>query len=150
MLGTDIAGYADLIAAAGVIGSLIILAYQIHQNTRAMKVQNWLSIVERIAEHSARALDAGVADTVHKGLQSYARLSEKDKLVFSAWAYEFIICVNRHIGFEDKGIRPEIAAMTERYLKWFFAHEGAVEWWTDAGRKPFPSHYETVIDANLP
>ncbi len=144
-----IAAAADLLAAMGVIASLLFLAWQIRQNTHALKNQNWLAIVERIAEQSTRPLDRNVADTVARGSADHASLDEADKVVFDAWAYEFIICVNRHIGFEQQGIRPEFAAMTERYLSWFFASPGNRAWWRGPDRRPFPAHYEAVIDRHL-
>lgn len=145
----SVAAVADLLAALGVIASLLFLASQIRQNTRALANQNWLAIVERIAEQTTRTLDRAVAETVSRGRESYESLDAADKIVFDAWAYEFIICVNRHIGFNEQGMKPEIEAMTERYLSWFFASQGNRAWWTADDRRPFPAHYERVIDMHM-
>lgn len=145
----SIAAVADLLAALGVIASLLFLSWQIRQNTRALGNQNWLAIVERIAEQSTRTLNRDVAETVSRGSADYEKLEEPERIVFDAWAYEFMICVNRHIGFEEQGLRPEIAAMTERYLNWFFAQPGNRAWWRYPDRRPFPEHYERVIDRYL-
>jgi len=143
---TDIAALADLLAAAGVIATLLFVAFQIRQNTNVIRNQAWLAIIERVAENATRPLDERVAATIDKGRVDFDGLSGAEKLIFGAWAWEFLVGVNRHIAFAEQGnLDPRYAAMVPRFLKWFFKYPGTGQWWINPDRQPFPSHYEATI-----
>ena len=150
MNASIIADYADVLAAIGVISSLLFVAFQVRLNTNAVRNQQWLSTIDRVAENFSRPLDERVATTLDKGKKNFNELSDPEKETFNAWALEYIIGVNRNITFGRQGLlHPEIAAMWMRDLKWFFNYPGAGQWWRNADRHPVPAHFEAIIDRAL-
>ena len=126
---------------------MLFVAFQVRLNTNAVRNQQWLSTIDRVAENFSRPLDERVATTLDKGKKNFNGLSDPEKETFNAWALEFIIATNRNIAFGRQGLLdPEIAAMPARNLKWFFNHPGAGQWWRYADRHPVPSHFAAVID----
>ena len=147
---SEIAAIADVLAAIGVIASLLFVAFQVRLNTKATRNQHWLSAFDRIADSFSRPLDEQVASTVSKGKKNFNELSVPEKETFGAWALEYIVGVNRNVAFGRQGLLdPEVSAMASRHLTWFFKYPGTRQWWRDAERHPIPAHFETNIDAAL-
>ena len=150
MNASIIADYADIAAAIGVIASLLFVAFQVRQNTKAMHNQAYASIVERFAENVARLSDERMAITLDKGKRNFNDLSDPEKLTFGAWAQEYISVFNRNLGLSGQGLLgPQIEEMAQRQLKWFFKYPGMGQWWRNADRHPVPAHFEAIIDAAL-
>ena len=144
---SDYADLADIIAALGVIGSLLFLAFQVRQNTRTVRNQHWESHLDRLANSFGRQLDDQVASVIDKGRQNYDDLSGQEKIVFNAWASEYLANVFSSIGFYKQHILdPDTAVMGERRLEWFFKDSGASRWWRDPVRHPVPANYEKLIN----
>ena len=145
-----IANVADIFAAAGVIASLLFLAVQVRQNTKAVRNQHWQAVVDRLSENTTRTLDGRVAIVVNKGMANFNDLSEPEKLIFAAWAYEFVVANNRNIAFARQGLlETEVAAMGGRNLEWFFNRPETAQWWRSDDRRPIPAHFEAIIDEAL-
>ena len=51
---SEIAAIADVLAAIGVIASLLFVALQVRHNTKATRNQYWLSSLDRIADNFSR------------------------------------------------------------------------------------------------
>ena len=85
------ADLADLLAALGIIATVIFLALQIRQNTKALENTRWESYLDRLANSFARPMDERVATVILKGNRSFNALSDAEKLVYSAWADEYIL-----------------------------------------------------------
>lgn len=145
-----VAHVADIVAALGVIASLLFLAFQIRQNTRTIRNQHWESHLNRLADCFARPVDAEIARVIVAGQTDYDALDRAQKIMFNGWASEYLANVVGSIGFHRQGILDaERAVMGERRLKWFFAHEGTRRWWRDPTRHPVPADYERLIDEVL-
>ena len=144
---SNIADLADILAAAGVIASLLFVAFQIRQNTRTVRNQYLESTLDRLADLFSRPLDERVATTLDKGTKNFNDLTGPEKLVFGAWANEYIMGASRLTALARQGLlEPPIAAMAERRLNWFFKSPGMYEWWRDADRHPIPAPFEAFVD----
>ena len=75
MNASIIANYADVLAALGVIASLLFVAFQVRRNTKTVHNQQWLSTIDRRAENFSRPLDERVATTLDKGKKNFNGLS---------------------------------------------------------------------------
>ena len=85
-----IADYADVLAALGVILSLVFVAAQVRQNTTQLKQGPRDQLLDRLNTFHATALDKEVAATIVKGQQSYESLNETERLAFEGWMHQFI------------------------------------------------------------
>ena len=79
---SNIADIADLLAAAGVIATLIFLAMQIRQNTKAVQNTRWESYLDRLANNFARPMNEQVATVIVKGNRSFAALNDTEKQIY--------------------------------------------------------------------
>ena len=147
---SDIADFADILAAIGVIASLLFVAFQVRRNTKAIRNQHFEATLDHLASQFSRSLDERVATIIDKGRKNFNDLSDPEKLTFGAWANEYIMGASRLTSFEQQGLLdPEIAAMAKRRLNWFFKSPGMSQWWGDADRHPVPVHFEAAIDEVL-
>ncbi len=145
-----IANIADVLAAIGVIGSLLFLAVQVQKNTQSLRIQTQEVRFDRVATVHSRALEPGVASVIDKGRQRFNELSPSENIIFNAWASEYIGYTNSLIFVEDEGLlTPTIAVQIDRRINWFFKHAGARDWWTYEDRHPFPMRFETILDAKI-
>jgi hypothetical protein len=75
-----IGAIAELLGAVGVIASLIYLAMQLKQNTRAMFRQEVTQAFQSpVATH-------GLSKTIRTGLTDFERLDEDEAFEFGYWA----------------------------------------------------------------
>jgi len=142
-----VANVADLIAAIGVIGSLVFVALQVRENTRTVRNTYWENHLNRLASNFSRPLDPDVAAAIRKGNESFDSLGEDDKIVYSAWANEYMLSTSFLLVFRDEGnLNPELTNTAERRISWFFGRPGAVQWWRHELRHPIPRVVEAQID----
>ena len=139
MNSSDIAAFADVLAAAGVIASLLFLAFQIRAHTKTVRNQHYESMLDRLTNNFARPLDEWVATTLERGKQNFEDLSAPERLTFDAWANEYVVCVTNIATLGSQGIfNPGVAAMVDRRLEWFFKYPGVRQWWRGSDRHPPP------------
>jgi hypothetical protein len=139
MTMAEIANVADLLAALGVIGTLIFLAFQIRQNTKTIENTHWESYLDRLASSFSRPLDEKVAGIIAKGNKSFNELTDTEKLVYSAWADEYILSASIILLYRDRLVLGSTVTDTaERRLAWFFSAPGNLEWWRHDRRHPVP------------
>jgi len=142
-----IANLADLLAALGIIATVIFLALQIRQNTKALENTRWESYLDRLANSFARPMDERVATVIVKGNRSFNTLSDAEKLVYSAWADEYILSAALLLTYQDQAVLGSMTTNTaDRRLAWFFGVPGNLEWWRHDRRHPVPQHVETRIN----
>ncbi len=147
---STIGSFAEVLAAVGVIGSLIFLAVQVQKNTQALRSQVLEMHFDRVALNYARALDPDVADVIEKGRRNYETLSASEKIIFNAWASEYVLNTDHLMLFKQEGlIVPAAATMIDRRIEWFFKHNGVRAWWKDEDRHPSPDQFERMFDEQI-
>lgn len=147
---STIADIADLLAAAGIIVTLVFLALQIKQNTKAIQNIRYESYLDRLANSFARPMDEQVAAVLAKGGQSFHSLNETEKLTYSAWANEYMLSAALLFVYRDNSVLGSAATNTaDRRLEWFFHSPGNIEWWRHKRRHPIPQSVEKLVDAWL-
>ena len=128
----------------------MFLAFQVRQNTKAMRNQHWQAVVDRIMDNAARPVERDAAAAIAGGKADYQALDAAGKEAFGGWAFEFIVANDRNISFGEQGLlEPDVAAMGERNLAWFFSHPGTRQWWRSPDRRPVPASFEAIIDDAL-
>jgi hypothetical protein len=144
---SNIADFADILEAFGVIGSLLFLALQVRYNTKTVRNQHYESHQDRFASCIARPLDQQVARVIDKGRVDFEALDGDEKIVFGAWAVEYLANISSIGTIARQGIlNPDIAEMVDRRLKWFFRDRGTGQWLRDPARHPMPRGFEQVMN----
>ena len=88
---TDLANIGQVIGAIAVVISLIYVAYQIQQNTNAVRAATAQSVHEHFANwYNSFARDASLSQIAINGLKDYGSLSEADKAHFVAMFMAFL------------------------------------------------------------
>lgn len=130
-----LADIADLLAALGVISSLIFVAFEIRKSSEQARLSNWNSVLSGLREHKRRTDDPHVADLVVRGRADFDGLSDADKLAFGYWMEELIqgfdglivhegsLAVNR-----EESRRAAVGAFAAH-----FAFPGVREWYQWSG-----------------
>ena len=142
-----IADYADVLAALGIIASLVFVALQVRQNTHQLKNAHLESSIDRDTVFFSRAYDPRTAAIVVKGRQSYGSLDDVERLAFQSWMREFITTFATTFLLARQGLlRPQQREMLDQRLRLVFGHQGAMEWWRAADRVPLPADIVARID----
>jgi hypothetical protein len=144
---SDLGSLANLIAAVGVMISLIFVAVQIKASTLEMKAAHWESLLDRISNLTSRTLDRDVAEIVQKGIKSFNGLSDTEKVVFASWAHEFVVTASQQRRMGALGLlRPALVNVANERLTWLFKAGGPREWWKGQNRIPLVRDLEATID----
>jgi hypothetical protein len=86
----DLANLGQIVGAIAVVASLFYVAYQIRQNTNAVRSATAQAVHEHFASwYHLLAADAELSQIVVNGLRDYASLSERDKARFIAMFMAF-------------------------------------------------------------
>jgi hypothetical protein len=131
---SSLADIADLIAAAGVIGSLLFLAFELRIQNRETGLANWRHLLETLTDFKATTNDPHVADLVVRGNADFHALSPADQLAYGNWLEQGI----HIIGNFEKHTGTVPAAMTDLHLaihNLMLDHlrsPGARQWWAQS------------------
>lgn len=131
----EFADIADLVAAFGVIASLLFLAWELRKNGEQARLQNWYSVLTALREHKRRTDDLSVSDVVHRGRQSYEGLSGSEKILFGYWMEEWLQAQEGLLIFRHSSAhrREDLTRTATGNLRNMFSHLGCREWWIDSG-----------------
>lgn len=145
-----ISGIAEAIGAAGVIGSLIYVGYQIRQNTKATQRTNARQTHADHATALHAALDEQVSEIVLRGIENIDALTPQERyrfdIVVTVWleAVEQAFADYRQEDFPEDLIQPfgkRIAGILGAAggRKWWAQRS---EWFSDSFRKEVDSLLE--------
>lgn len=132
---SQIAAIADLLAAAGVIASLIFVGYEMRRSSEQARVANWHSVLSALREQKRRTDDPVVADVLHRGRQDFDALSDSEKIMFGYWMEEWLqaqegLIVFRHVSAHSP---EDLLRGARTNLRHMFANPGCLKWWRDSG-----------------
>jgi len=145
-----IADFADLLAAFGIVASLVFVSMQVRQNTTALKNTHLESSIDRDTLFYSRAYDPPTATIIRKGQQSYGSLDDVERLTFESWMREFLTSYASTFLLARQGLlRSELRDMHEQRVRWVFRHQGAREWWHSENRIPLPVDTVAWIDKTI-
>ena len=137
----------QLVAAIGVIPSLIYLAVQIREQNKERRraginilTAQWSELVKTAQESRE------FAEVFLEGMRSFRDLDGPDKLRFSAFFTRFTRnCEGMFIYYRDGALEKALWAGVERTMSDYFAYPGAREWW--ATRKHWlTDEFRTVVE----
>ena len=139
----------EMIGALAVVVSVIYLAFQIRDNTRASVVN---VVQDTINAFSAlESLVASTPDLAHiilRGRASFSNLSAEESLRFdSYYSVTFQVLEGWYTGSDRSISLPkEQVEVTETILRNHLRHSGVRQWWETA-REEFPRGFAAWVDA---
>jgi hypothetical protein len=130
---TDLANLGQVIGAVAVVISLIYVAYQIRQNTNAVRAATAQSVHEHFANwYHLLASDGELSAVLIAGLQDYASLSEKDKGRFIATFMAFLsYSQNAFLKWRQGLLAPSLWAGWEQIIMNFTGSPGGRAFWKE-------------------
>ncbi len=121
---------AELLAAAGVVASLIFVAFEIRRNTAQARLGNWQSVTERATALWSRTSDIELANLIAKGRKSYHDLTEGEKISFGHYLEELCIAYESLPMLAKSQLHgsEDILALFKRHMQFHLGFPGAREW----------------------
>jgi hypothetical protein len=131
---TFLADIADLLAAAGVIASLLFLAVQLRDQNRETRLKNWRELQVSLTQFKAVTNDLAMADLVARGQEDFDALSPGEKLAFGLYLEQGIHIIgnfDKHLGTVPKQFEHLNYAVHNTMLD-LLSSPGARAWWKES------------------
>ncbi len=146
-----IGAIAELLGAVGVIASLVYLATQMKQNTRAMRASSYQMLRQEVTQvfQSPVAIH-GLSKTIRTGLTDFERLDEDEALEFGYWAIGIVQTYDNayyqyRVGMLD-GDRWE---MQRAVIVGLFRNPSFFQWWKTAATATASPEFVALVSEIL-
>lgn len=149
----SLANLGEVVGAAAVVVSLIYLAIQVRQNTRAQQTENFSRALDRVAAMQASlSQDSETAVIFSKGVLDPSQLTPKERMQFT-WAmyelfgaFEFMFFASNANAIPDEVWRRWASAVA-----WWMSFPGVRSWWNVRPiplTSSFTSYVESIVINN--
>jgi hypothetical protein len=140
----------ELIGAAGVILTLVYLAHQIRQNTRAIRAQTHQAITSaNLGMAMSMAESEGLAEVLVRGLADFDSLDPPDRLRTVGWFNSFLkFGENTHYQFLQGGLEKAVWEGWMVILENWVTQPGPREYWKER-RSAFQPAFRGLVDGML-
>jgi hypothetical protein len=147
---SDLGNIGEFLGGLAVIISIIYLAVQVRQNTRAIHSSRYQDATDSVAAfYSLIAQDADVAALFNSGLRDAGSLDETDSRRFAALLNSvFSHFENLHFQNEQGTIDAQLWQRWSRILDWYLEHPGVKTWWSLADLQ-FADSFRSVVSRRL-
>jgi hypothetical protein len=140
----------QVVAAAGVIPSLIYLAIQIREQNKERRraginvlTAQWSDLVKAVQE------SRDFASLFLRGMHSFGDLDAPEKVRFSAFFTRFTRnCEGMFIYYRDGALEKALWDEIERTISDYFAYPGVREWWATR-RHWLTDEFRAVVEARI-
>ncbi len=132
-----LAALADLVAAAGVIGSLMFLAFQLREQNRETGLNNWRELLVTLTNFKAATNDPELADLVVRGNADYLALGPAEQMTYGLYLEQGIHIIGnfeKHSGTVPRMMKDLDFAVQNLMLD-LLNHPGARAWWAQSKPK---------------
>jgi hypothetical protein len=147
----DLGAVANLLAALGVIASLLYLSRQIRQSTHALRATSYQAIVEGNAALTlAVAQDPALADLFLRGSSAPDALTPEEQVRFSALLTQVVARFDLALHYHaQRFIDDDVLASMFRLLEGTLASPGGRAWWR-ANQRFCTDQVRAYVAARLP
>ncbi|MXQ07031.1 hypothetical protein GQ651_04135 [Alphaproteobacteria bacterium GH1-50] len=145
-----LANIADLLAALGVIGSLLFLAFELRRSNRDTRQANWRALLDSYRSFKALTNDLAYAEFILRARNDWPDLSPAEKLSFEHYQEQGIHVMGNF--FKHASTMPEdLIGLTEAVEVCMVDHltgAGARAWYADnrARGRLMPATYRNIDD----
>lgn len=129
----QLADIADLVAAVGVIGSMLFLAYELRISNRETKLANWRQLLDSFREYKATTNDLEFSEFITRGHKDYQSLTDYEKRSFGQYLEQGIHVIgniSKHRGW----VPPELTGLqgaVDNTMLDMLNSPGARQWWAE-------------------
>ena len=146
----DLGSLGELIAAVATVATLVYLAIQLKQNTRALRSQTFQqSSMDMSLTANAISSDGELARIVVKASKSLAAVSPEERIRFPFW---MVVALRRFEAIYVQGIYGSIDQIRiegfERSILTLISSGGPAEWW-HSSKTAFSSDFVKYADERL-
>jgi len=146
----SLAYLSEIIGAVAVVVSLVYLARQVRQNTKAQQTENFSRALDRVAAmQSLLSQDTATSVIFSKGVADTSKLAPKERMQFT-WAmyelfgaFEFMFLASR-----DNSIPGEVWQRWSSAVAWWLTFPGVQAWWK-VRPIPFAESFTAYVDSVL-
>ena len=149
----SLANLGEIIGAIAVVVSLVYLAVQVRQNTRAQQTENFSRALDRIAAMQATlSQDPATSVIFSKGVADPSELTPKERMQFTWTMYELFGAFEfMFLASKDNSIPEEVWRRWSSAVAWWLTFPGVQAWWkvrpvpfTDS----FTSYVKSLLENN--
>ena len=149
----SLASLGEIVGAIAVVVSLLYLAVQVRQNTRAQRLENASRILDRTASmQGALSRDSAMSVLFSKGVSDPSKLTPQERIQFTWAMYEFFGALEfMFLAANENSIPEEIWQRWSSAAAWWLTFPGVQAWWNV---RPIPfadsfsSYIESLLDDN--
>lgn len=138
------------VSVVAVTLSLLNLAFQVRQQTRTLRSQNYAHALGRLAAVQARLSgDAALANLFARGTRDPTALSVEERIQFT-WTFYEIFGAFEFMHDQSRGgaLPRSVWQRWRATLAWWLSLPGVVAWW-HARPTPFNAPFTALVDAEL-
>jgi hypothetical protein len=152
---TKISAISDVVVAISVIVSLVYVANQLDQNTKALQLSGVISTTEMWTEQQILLAENGELNAIFwKGMSGDGSLSESEQRRYEAFMSGWVQAFQQSYHMQMAGgLNSGIWQNQLHSIKWVFSNPGAIDYWRKWGGNHDPSFsafLETIITSNSP
>ncbi len=142
-----IAAVAETLGAIGVILTLIYLATQLRQNTRALKLNAEQYAVSENIENSIGIATSELPSLITRACMDLAQLNDDEIARFGFWANGTLRAwQHQHLLYSEDNLSAESWESSEKLMKSFLATDGFQQYW-QLRRSTFTTTFQSFVDA---
>jgi len=129
---SELSAIADVLAALGVIASLLFVAVEVRKNTAEAKRTNWESTVSRLGSFWSRTSNESLPEVIEKGRADFQSLSGPEKVVFQGYYVEFCLALETVFVLGANQVHGEVVLdVCRKHIQYQFGFGGTRDWWKE-------------------
>ncbi|HSM31552.1 MAG TPA: hypothetical protein VK854_12710 [Woeseiaceae bacterium] len=146
----SLASLGEIIGAIAVVVSLVYLAVQVRQSTRAQRLENASRILDRTAAmQAALSRDPAMSTLFAKGISDPSKLTPQERIQFTWAMYEFFGALEfMFLAAKEDSIPDEIWQRWSSAAAWWLTFPGVQAWW-DVRPIPFADSFSSYVESLL-
>jgi hypothetical protein len=146
----SLASLGEIVGAIAVVVSLLYLAVQVRQNTRAQRLENASRILDRTASmQGALSRDPAMSVLFSKGVSDPSKLTPQERIQFTWAMYEFFGALEfMFLAAHENSIPEEIWQRWSSAAAWWLTFPGVQAWW-NVRPIPFADSFSSYIESLL-
>ena len=146
----SLANLGEMVGAIAVVVSLVYLAVQVRQSTRAQRIENSSRILDRTAAmQGALSRDPAMSVLFSKGISDPSKLTAQERIQFTWAMYEFFGALEfMFIAAKENSVPEEIWTRWSSAAAWWLTFPGVQAWW-EVRPIPFADSFSAYVESLL-
>jgi hypothetical protein len=143
--------FGEFVGAIAVVATLMYLAFQIRQSTRASQHTAFHEAMrDQVAALHLLSTHAELSEIIYKGLADFESLPEDEKRRFETWINSWLRTAESLLyEVESSRIEPEEWLGVREHLKFAFSRPGFRQWWQHPRYNLFNQRLQDFINNDV-